>query len=233
MTRHLHRFHGKFITVVSLYTKLIEELKDQVPNNLTFAVGYFEGQKHSKVSIVSNDDITAMYSKYPRGEINLWCDARCEENAAGRRKRKRALETVSNYHEGEEQVDEVYKELREKHLEKYDVPKLRLWARMICSNLHESTEEPPKIPAFSVCNTKKPKQDLASALTGAAVAFTKSFGSANASTSNPSPYNSVDMHIKCFEQIGYIKQLNVDNILTDEEFEEHKENILRAIKKLD
>ncbi len=36
--------------IVSLYTKLIEELKDQVPNNLTFAIGYFEGQKYSKVS---------------------------------------------------------------------------------------------------------------------------------------------------------------------------------------
>ncbi len=88
VTRHLHHAHGKFSTVVSLYTKLIDELKDQVPNNLTFAIGYFEGQKHSKVSIASIEDLKAMYLMYPRGEIMLWCDARCEESAGKRRERE-------------------------------------------------------------------------------------------------------------------------------------------------
>ena len=77
MTRHLH---WKFTTVMNLYTKLIKEFREQVPNNLTFAVGYLEGQKHSKVSIATNDDLRAMYSMYPTGEITLWCDTRSEEN---------------------------------------------------------------------------------------------------------------------------------------------------------
>lgn len=124
VTRHLHHFHGKFNTVISLYTKLIEEFKDQVPNNLTFAIGYLEGQKHSKVSIATDDDLRAMYLIYPSGEITLWCDARCEESSVNR-KRKRAEVTSCNYHAEEGNIDEIYKELREKHSEKFDVPRLR------------------------------------------------------------------------------------------------------------
>ena len=39
----------------------------------------------------------------------------------------------SNWQEKEDEVDEVYKTLKEKHGSKYDVPKLRLWARMVCT----------------------------------------------------------------------------------------------------
>jgi hypothetical protein len=236
VTRHLHHFHGKFDTVISLYTKLIEALKDDVPNNLTFSVGYFEGQKHSKVSIASNDDLKAMYKNYPVGEITLWCDARCEESA-GKKKRKRV---ESSYHGEEEEVDKIYMELREKHLE-YDIPRLRLWARIISSNLHESTDEPPNIPAFCRSAPKKVKQDLTSALSGAAVAFANVVGKANGdkacsppqATSNGCPSTLVDVRMKNYEQLRYIKQLHLDGILTDKEFDEQKENILCAIRKLD
>ena len=37
-------------------------------------------------------------------------------------------------------------ELRDKH---YELPKLRLWARMIGSGIHDSTDTAPNIAAFS------------------------------------------------------------------------------------
>ena len=71
--------------------KLIEEFKDLVSDSLSFNVGYFEGQSHSKIWLVDKEDFSTMYKKYPRGEINLWCDGQteAEDNARGRRKRKR------------------------------------------------------------------------------------------------------------------------------------------------
>ena len=54
------------------------------------------------------------------------------------KKRKREDTFVSKYHEWESEVEEEFKELTKKHSEKYDVPKLRLWARMIASNLHDN-----------------------------------------------------------------------------------------------
>ena len=97
--------------------------------------------------------------------------------------------TSSNYHDGEEEIDETYKELREKYLEKFEVPKLRLWARMISSGLHESTEVPPNIPAFHDRGSapKKSKQDFSSALNGAAVAFAQAIGNGNGNKSTSPP----------------------------------------------
>ena len=87
IVRELHHFHGRFESVITLCAKLIEELKEQVPNSVTFNVGYFEGQQHSKVWLVTQDDLCAMYKKYSRGLITLWCDSRREpgesESASG------------------------------------------------------------------------------------------------------------------------------------------------------
>ena len=55
-------------------------------------VGYYEGQRHSKIWLFSNSDLEAMYHKHPRGEITLWCDGRIpgtEEEVMGRSKCKR------------------------------------------------------------------------------------------------------------------------------------------------
>ena len=43
---------------------------------------------------------------------------------------------------------------------------------------------------------------------------------------------AADVRMKNYEQLRYAKQLNLDGILTDTEFEEQKENILVAIKEL-
>ncbi len=109
-----------------------------------------------------------MYRRYSKGEITLWCDGRCDgksENGKGKRKR----EVSSNYEEREDEVTDIYKELVAKHSEDYKIPKLCLWARMISSNLHGSMENPPKIPVFGGCPQKRQKNDLSTALSGAAI----------------------------------------------------------------
>ena len=84
-----------------------------------------------------------MYEKYPSGDISLWCDGRTEDTCiSSGRKRKR---NETHYEDKESERDEIYKELKEKHENKYDIPKLRLWARMISSNLHESLDDPPNL----------------------------------------------------------------------------------------
>ena len=73
MVRQLNHFTSKFDTVTALRAKLVEEFKDDVPNTMTFKVGYYEGPKHSKMWIVTNEDLKAMYETYVAGEITLWC----------------------------------------------------------------------------------------------------------------------------------------------------------------
>ena len=146
--RQLHNFKGRIHSVVDLRAKLVEELTEQVPDSMTFSVGYYEGSHHSKVWIVSDDDLYAMYSKYSSGPITLWCDGRVvEENEGGRMKRKRE-EASSKRQEKENEVDDVDQDLRKRHGEMYSTPQLRLWARMVTANLHEDLDTPPSVPAF-------------------------------------------------------------------------------------
>ncbi len=77
--------------------------------------------------------------------------------------------------EKEEVVESVFKELQEKHGNKFDTPRLRLWSQMVCSGIHEDYDTPPDIPASSGVTPRRPRKDsLSDALTGAAVAFAQS-----------------------------------------------------------
>ena len=151
MLRQLHGFSLQFESVIGIRAKLIEKFKDHVPNSVSFDVGYFEGQQHSKVWLCSDDDLQGMYAKYPRGEITLWCEGK-EEQSIGHRKRKREESFASKRQEKEADVKSVFIELQEKHGDNFDVPRLRLWARMVASKLHVDMDS----PAFN-CTPKRPK----------------------------------------------------------------------------
>ncbi len=86
------------------------------------------------------------------------------------------MQVASKCQEMEEVVDQIYMDIKEKHSDKYDVPKLHLWARMVSANLHGSIEEPPNVPAFGGGTYKKPRTSLSEAISGAAIAFAKVLG---------------------------------------------------------
>ncbi len=226
---------------MSLRVKLVEELKEQVPDTMSFNIGYIEnGQKNNRMWIATNDDICSMYSKYKSGEIVLWCDGRSPDVLGHKRKRD---EPSRQQHEREDDVEDVFQELKKKHGEKYDVPKLRLWARMVSSNIHDTTEDPPNIPAFNGRLIKKPRQEsITTAISGAAAAIAQVFSgtpSSPCSSTNTeavrsgiSPGKAVELRMKYLEQLRYIQGLLKDNILTENEFREQKESILSALKML-
>ena len=109
----------------------------------------------------------------------------------------------------------MFKTLKAKHGDSYDVPRLRLWSRMICSNIHDDTDSPPNIPAFTTSSvTKKARKDsFANAMEGTAVAFANAVSKPNNSprrdSSTPlpsaiSPGKMVELRMKHFEQLRYL-----------------------------
>ena len=244
------RFNSRFESLLALRVKLIEEFQDCVPNTVVFNVGYFEGQQHSKISIVNGEDLNAMYSRYPKGEITLWCDSSSPavgqeaSSEHGKRKREDVAASTSRRQEKEEEVDAAFKELKEKHADVFDVPKLRLWARMIASNLHDDYETPPNVPAFQGNVSKKCRQQssLSDAVSGAAVAFANALKGGNSVTTTEkasgtgthsiSSSKAIDLRMKNFEQLRYLQQLFDDNILSENEYSEQKQNILSTLKNL-
>ena len=143
----------------------------------------------------------------------------------------------------------------EKHADSWDTPRLRLWARMICSGCHDDYDNAPCVPAFTSTVPKKPRKDnLSEALSGAAVAFAKAIsggtpekaitqsmhqespastpGTGNAIMPGVSPGKAVDLRMKNYEQLRYLQQLYEDGILDQNEFLEQKKDILTFLRKL-
>ena len=105
------------------------------------------------------EDLNAMYESLDqdgKDNVLLWCDGRSSKSqdsetpaVSTSRKRKAAADhLVDKRHERMDDLDDIFKGLKEKHGSNYTNPQLRLWARMIKAGNHKSTDDPPKIPAI-------------------------------------------------------------------------------------
>ena len=141
----------------------------------------------------------------------------------------------------EEDVDEHYKTLTEKHGDSFSVPQKRLWARTLHCGTHDSYDTPPPLPVFGP-QPKRPKKDsLADTITNAAVAIMKATTPPTTVAQPPqqappsvvmSPGKSVELRMKNLQQLRFLQQLFDDNILSETEFLEQKESILDSLRKL-
>ena len=186
-----------------------------------------------------------MYKKYPSGEITLWCDAYVDEElTCGKRKREDSSNNPSKRQKKEDDVDSVFKQLKEKHDTKFSTPQLRLWARMVTNNLYDDLEEPPKIPAFTSTPRRSHQPSVSSAINAAAIAITKALGGnvkENEATNSPvnspgsvcvSPGKVVELRMKNYEQLRYLQSLFEDGILSQTKYTEQKHTILDSLRKL-
>ena len=146
----------------------------------------------------------------------------------------------------EGEVESVYKKLKEKHEESWDMPHLKLWARCIASGIHDDYDNPPDSPAFSTAPPKRARREsLSEAIGGAAVAIVKALSTdqkkdkageesqaSGAVGPGVSPGRAVDLRMKNFQQLRYLQQLYDDNILDKKEYVEQKASILAALRNL-
>ena len=125
----------------------MEELVEMA-DHATIDVGYFVGRQSPKVWLVSGENLQQMYKKYKVGsEIALWCDVQdtdeTEEAGEDKRKRKHPDSHPSKRQDREDEVDTIFRELREKHGDTYETPQFCLWARMIQCGTHDDYDDPP------------------------------------------------------------------------------------------
>lgn len=268
----MHKFHGKFSSVISMKVKVIEEFQELVPQTLEFHLGYYLGKQSTKYWVMSEDDLAVMYASLDedgKDNVLLWCDGRspapqnCLQSSSSlptSRKRKNTDHVVDKQQEKIDDFD-IYKSLKEKHGSTYTNPQLRLWARMIEAGNHESTEDPPKIPAITGAIPKKKKESLTEAISNAAVTFAQAFktpdiavscasnslvvnqttppkpvqsrgGISNDLGSGISPGRTTDLRIKKLQELKQLQQLLEENVINREEFNEQKALVLNALRKL-
>ena len=250
----MYRFNERFTSLTAIKVHLMENFGDQVPNTtcIDFSVGFYERRQSKKRWLYCHDDLDTMYSDRNGGELTLWCEGRkngATTNSIDQPGPHRCKsEVTTRRQEKEEEVDQFFSDLKDKHGGNYSSPKLRLWARMIASGIHESIEEPPDVPAFQHAERKRRKgpESLTGALTGAVEAIAKVMGNAE----NPqevaqvttiresdtqvsiSPGKAAELRMRNLEQLCYLQGLCDDNILSDKELAEQKRIILGALRKL-
>ena len=238
--------------------QLMDKLSAHVPDSLNFNLGYFEGKQSKKRWICCEEDITTMYEFFgPGSEILLWCDGKKSPEDEHRLPTRKRKQEMTKREEKEEEVEDTYMELKERHGDNYDIPKLRLWARMVTSGLHDSTDEPPSVPIFNNVTPKRRRNVISEAITDAAGAIMKSINSntpthqiETSSSTTPisssaivqqsgldsnvgvSPSQATELRMKNMEQLRYLQGLYNDNIITEDELLEQKQMILEAIRKL-
>ena len=248
----MRHFHGRFNSITDLKVRLMEELEESVPQTTKFAVGYFlQATKHW---ICNEEDLNALYTACDN-HIMLWCDGRedeCTEHTPSRssKRRKKGEERATKREEVEQRVEDLAKELEELHGDKLELTdtQYRLWARMIVTGVHASKDTPPQVPLITGVATKRKqaetfKDTLATAIVKAAASnypsptvvqtpHIQQTITQSQEATGVSPGKAAEIRSKSFDQLGTLKKLFEDGILTQNEFEEQKDIILSGLKKL-
>ena len=149
----------------------IEDLQHQLSSLVGISVekiGYIQpghGLRGKQQWLVSNDDLKEMYQCYKnRRDILLWCHGQSDiKSTSPLQPRKRGSNDASTS-EGKppskrtsssiacaekiKDVEDIVKQLEEKHGPKYSVEQFNAWAHMINLKKHTSFDSPPNLPYF-------------------------------------------------------------------------------------
>ena len=268
--RDLHHFHGKFDSVLGMKMKLMDTFGALLPPTTDFQIGYFSGKQSTKYWIMCQEDLDSLNKLVEKraGSVMLWCDGKSapglepNTSTSGTKRKKKADDPPPTKRQQiEDELESVVKDLQEKHGNKYTLPQLRCWARMITSGKYQDTDT---IPVFLDLNNQPKKQkraSLAEAITGAAVTFAKAVKSSDvqqcssqsvviASSNSPStpvagsstnslpltagisPGKITDLRLKKLHELRELQGLFEQNILTQQEFVEQKQLVLDSLRKL-
>ena len=246
--REIHDYHDKFLSITELKLYVMNAFKEHVPPTTDFQVGYFLGKQSSKYWLVNQDDLDLMYTSLKKKDVLLWCDARSESIANGKKRRLQTENTneppPSKRKQIEDRVDEIVEELKERHDDdNYTLPQMRLWARMISAGNHESLDDPPQIPAITGVPKRKKRETLAEAISGAASTLIGAIHNkgdippaqspaVDATRVGHSPSKIADLRLKSIKELRELQSLLEDNILTQAEFTEQKEIVLNSMRKM-
>ena len=230
----------KFESLSSLRSALWHELEESIPDEGDFNIGYFEGRQHTKKWLTSKVDLDAMYT-YFNGKmcVNLWCDGKEEDAsddevvpASSSKKSVRERKKV----QADDELEEIFLQLKDKHRSNYSGPQLRLWARMIIAKTHDSVEKPPNVPMITGLNSRQRTDSFSDAMSNAATAFAKALSpvqsSSVPSSTVSSPSKTVSVRMQNLEQLRALKQLQEDGVLTEEEYLAQKEIVIAALARL-
>lgn len=152
-----------------------DQLGDQVPETSSFDVGYYM-RDNTTPKFGSSQTLFCKPCIKVIQQVKSLSGVLANDKKEGSKRKGEDCSMGPSKRQKMEDVDLVFKELKEKHGNTFDTPRLRLWARMVTNKIHDDLDSPPNIPAFCSTPRRCQQQSLSSAITGAANALVKAFG---------------------------------------------------------
>ena len=235
--QRLHSITKKFDSIDDLKGAVDEACQGKVSLE---SFGYIEpghGAKGKQRWLACSEDLDDLYRVYHgKKEILLWCNAHdqapkkrtrspgMEEEDEGQKRAKSSR--YDRFTDKMTEVEEIEAELREKHSNgTYSEYQLRSWAHLIQMKKHCSYDKPPDKPFWK---TTQQRKSIASGSTTASLIV----GGPEGSLSKDSPGKRINMRGKCMEQLMQLHKLFENNVITEEQYEEMKSDIMGEVKRL-
>ena len=183
-------------------------------DGVDYQCGYIvpgHGLKGKQKSLMTAEDLNNMYSDYKGKQIKLWVKrnvARKRSHSPSKPDTPSAKARRTNYDSHLRKMSEVeliLEELKEKQGTKFTPEQLQTWAHMIHMKKHDSYEYPPDKPFFG----KQRKPTTAAAL---------------------SPGRRINMRSECIDQLEKWHKLMECGAISNEQYAELKDTILKDIK---
>ena len=228
----------------SLRKAIADQCDDLNPDSME--VGYFA---HSKKLWINNRlDINDVWAIIERGDkITLWCldtsretqkrkhnDQGCEDFPPSS---KKSCPGQSSVEERRATTSENKQKLEEQHKDKYTPFQLNLWAEMLTYGTHNSLEEPPSAVMF---NRDKKGASCSSVQDSAVVSGMMTAVSSICQALRPkdvqetlsSPMKKAQLRGMYMKQLNELRQLYDSEILSKEEYEEQRSDLVKLLRKL-
>lgn len=218
-----------------------EETKDFIVDNLPedeavehdFQFGFIEpghGLKGKKEWITTDEDVEEMFEKHNgKKDITLWC-YRKPKGGKSRSisSRSRSPNKKGSRYEAHSkqisEVDDIYKQLKDKHTGSYTPEQLRAWAHLIQLGKHQSYDNAPNKPFFrgKLSDTKQATavSEVKTPCKEKRVTVPDSF----------SPGRRVTLRTQCIDQLQKWHSLLESGAITRKQYDELQETILTDIK---
>ena len=116
------------------------------------------------------------------------------------------------------EVEEIEDDLSSKHEGKYTEEQIRMWAHLIQMNKHTSYEKPSNKKFWKTSDSSESSQ-------GTSSSKSSSLGSSKSVLDSPS--KRVSLRGQCIDQLHQLKQLHTDGGITEDQYTEMKESIMK------
>ena len=231
-----------------LRNEIIEQYGEITKLAHNMEMGYFQASR--KVWINSRLDVNDLWSLVAKGEkITVWCVGSDESMWSGKRNYEPGLENKENNSSkklkvstgpGVESQKELVKEyeldLKKKHEGAYSPFQYKLWAEMYAKGVHSSLEDPPAAAMFNrekLSRSSTTKNDfVVSVLDKVCNALAPTTQNTGKASLTLSPLKKAELRSTYIKQLSELKSLNESGILTNDEYEEQREELVKLMRQL-